>query len=171
MQAPLATRSSVRRTPSLRTLLPVAALALLGACADGTAPPTAAPDLVSAARSSADRGGRPATDGACVPDSKLIGRIALTTAYVPGTWWYITRRGMDAAGLTNYEATIERWFGREFADLPAAVEYLVDQTRPADVNGNGYVCAYETRGMRANYREPNVALIIFGVRDDDFAAR
>jgi hypothetical protein len=107
----------------------------------------------------------------CHPDSKLIGRIELSTADAPGTWWYITRRGFDAAGITDYQAFIESIFGQTFATLDDAIAFLVELVRPFDENGNGYVCAYETRGTRANYGLPNVSEYLFGTTDDDHRTR
>jgi hypothetical protein len=103
---------------------------------------------------------------ACNQDSKLIGLIELSTADVPGTWWYITRNGMDEAGITDYEAFIESVFGREFADLEEASAAIVDAVRPRDLNGNGSVCAYSIRGTRASSPLPDPTLYTFAVSDD-----
>jgi hypothetical protein len=157
-------------TPSVAaTWISIAALVLLGsACStEGPVGPTAVREpAASTARKSGATG-----DAACVSDPKLIGRIALSTADAPGTWWYLTREGMDAAGLTNYEATMEGWFGREFSSTAEAISYLVAQVLPADANGNGYVCAYALRGTRAHFGDPNFALTLFGVRDDKHAGK
>jgi hypothetical protein len=170
MHGPRATPSVAARTPSPVRWISVAGLALLiSACSgDGPASPAApeagAPATVSAARATSARG--PAT---CTPDPKLIGRIELSTADTPGTWWHLTREGMDAAGLTDYHATIEGWFGREFSSLQEAIDFLVAQVEQEDKNGNGYVCAYRVRGTRASLDDPDLALTYFKVRDDRHA--
>lgn len=102
----------------------------------------------------------------CTPDSKLIGLTALSTADEPGTWWYITREGLDAAGITDYKPFIEFALGQEFATLDDAIDFLVDAVRPLDVNGNGSVCAYEARGTRTSVGLPDPSLYTFAVRDD-----
>ena len=45
-----------------------------------------------------------APEPGCQNDSKSLGRIELSTADTPGTWWYLTRTGLDAAGVTDYLA-------------------------------------------------------------------
>jgi hypothetical protein len=107
----------------------------------------------------------------CHPDSKLVGRIELSTADVPGTWWYITRQGFDAAGITDYQGFIEMVFSQPFATLGDAIAHLVNAVRPFDENGNGYVCAYETRGTRANYGLLHVSEYLFGTTDDNHRTR
>jgi hypothetical protein len=76
---------------------------------------------------------------------------------------------MQDAGITDYKAAMEGWFGREFSSLAEAVSFLVAQVGPADANGNGYVCAYSVRGTRANIGDPNLAFYYFRVRDDKHA--
>jgi hypothetical protein len=125
--------------------------------------PDASPALW-AARGTRDRG-----PAACVSDSKLIGRILLSTAPVPGTWWYLTREGLKEAGITNYLAAIEEFFGRTFASEADAVEFLVAQLDALDANGNGYVCAYRLRGTKTSIGDPNFAYYLFQVRDDKHA--
>ena len=49
----------------------------------------------------------------CQNDSKSLGRIELSTADTPGTWWYLTRTGLDAAGVTDYLAAAEAAFGAD----------------------------------------------------------
>ncbi len=102
----------------------------------------------------------------CQNDSKLIGRIQLSTADTPGTWWHLTREGFDAAGITDYKAAIESIFGTPFPSLNAAVDALVDAVRALDKNGNEYVCASSLRGTREFLGDPNWALFFFGVLDD-----
>lgn len=106
---------------------------------------------------------------ACRPDDKLIGRIQLSTADSAGTWWHLTRSGMEAAGIVGDAAqlaTMQVWFGVGFNTLSEAVAHLVDQVRPVDVNGNGFVCAYSLRGTRTSLGDPNFAHYLFGVQDD-----
>ena len=107
-----------------------------------------------------------APDPGCQSDSKLVGRILLSTADVPGTWWHLTREGFDDAGITDYEAAIEQAFGTTFATLDDAVEALVDAVRSLDRNGNDYVCASSLRGRRAFLGDPNYAEYYFGTQDD-----
>jgi hypothetical protein len=105
----------------------------------------------------------------CPADSKLIGLIELSTVDAPGTWWNLTRSGMVAAGIDDESeqlATMQVWFGVGFNTLPEAVAYLVDQVRPIDANGNGYVCAYSLRGTRTGWGDPNFAHYLFKVDDD-----
>jgi hypothetical protein len=102
----------------------------------------------------------------CTPDSKLIGLTTLSTADEPGTWWYITREGLDAAGITDYLAFMESVFGRDFDSLDEAIAFVVDAIRPLDVNANGVVCAYESRGTRTSLGLPDVSRYTFTVLDD-----
>jgi hypothetical protein len=159
-------RNTISRPGATRriALLLIAATSL-GACAVDT--PTA-PMLAPALHLATAAGqGEPG----CHPDSKLIGRIELSTNDAPGTWWYITRQGFDASGVTDYRAFIESLFGQAFATLDDAISFLVNQVRPLDENGNGYVCAYSTRGTRANYGQPGVTNFLFSTTDDDHPAR
>ena len=109
---------------------------------------------------------------ACSPSNTLIGRILLSTedsSPTQITWWGLTRSGMEAAGIDTDAkklATMQVWFGVGFNTLPEAVAYLVDQVKPRDVNGNGYVCAYSLRGTRTGWGDPNFAHYLFGVDDD-----
>lgn len=122
---------------------------------------TAAFALLAAGTASADP-----VQGDCQNDSKLIGPILLSTEDVPGTWWYLTREGLDAAGVSDYEAFIESLFGTDFADLEEAVMALVDNVRWADKNGNDYVCTSSLRGTRAFIGDPDYAYYYFSVTDD-----
>lgn len=150
---------------SRRIVLSLLSATTLGACAaDRPMAPALQPAVHLAAVSGSDAWG-------CHPDSKLIGRIELSTADVPGTWWYITRQGFDAAGITDYKGLIESAFGQTFATLDEAIAHLVGAVMPLDENGNGYVCAYETRGTRANYGLIGVSHYIFATTDDDHRAR
>lgn len=156
-----------------RSMVAFTSAVILSACAQDIAAPSsaAAPTLASnsstntTAPSAVKGGGGPTV---CKPDAKLIGRIALSTADEPGTWWYLTREGLDKAGLTDYKATIEGWFGKTFATLDLAVAYLVDQVRPVDENLNSFVCAYVIRGTRTNIGDPFFTLTAFTTRDDSF---
>jgi hypothetical protein len=103
-----------------------------------------------------------------VPSANLIGRILLSTDDTPGTWWHLTRTGIDDAGLPGgYEAVIEGWFGQPFADEKAAVAFLVAQVKASDLNDNGYVCAYRLPGTRTSLGDPLFSHYYFSVRDDD----
>jgi hypothetical protein len=107
-------------------------------------------------------------DDGCRNDSKLIGRIELSTAEGPDTWWGLTRDGMLARGIAeeDFEAQIEEWFGQTFSSLDQAITALVDAVRPFDKNGNNYVCASTVRGTRAFLDDPLYTLIYFRVVDD-----
>jgi hypothetical protein len=101
---------------------------------------------------------------ACMPDAKLIGRFAASTADAPGTWWRLTKDRFDALGVTDYKAALESFYGRSFTTLDAAIQFLIDGVASWDANGNGYVCAFEVRGTRA-YLGIN-ALYLLGIADD-----
>ena len=137
----------------------IAAVAL-SACAQEPSAPVTAP--IAASVTSRDR------EATCVRDSKLIGRVSLTTGDGSAEWWGLTKAGFVAAGIqpAAYRSTIEGFFGRSFASLDDAVAYLVAQVEPADSNGNGFVCAYSIRGTRANTGDPNYTSYTFTVRDD-----
>lgn len=157
--------SHPRTTVARRTALLLLTVTAVAACsADTPTAPALAPAAQLTQATAIDVPG-------CHPDSKLIGRVELSTADVPGTWWYITREGFDASGITDYRAFMERAFGRTFTTFDEAVTHLVNAVVPYDVNGNGYVCAYGTRGTRTNYGLPEVSNYIFGVTDDDHRAR
>jgi hypothetical protein len=99
-----------------------------------------------------------------MPDSKLIGRFAASTADVPGTWWRLTKDRFDALGVTDYKAALEGFYGQSFSSLDAAIQFLIDGVASWDANGNGYVCAFEVRGTRAYLGEN--ALYLLGIADD-----
>ena len=103
MHDPIATSPVASGAPSLGTLIAVAGLVLLSsACAgDGPVSPPAALAALPSAMVSTSQAASATGPAACVPDPKLIGRIALSTADEPGTWWHLTREGMDAAGLKH----------------------------------------------------------------------
>jgi hypothetical protein len=101
---------------------------------------------------------------ACMPDDKLIGRVAASTADTPGTWWRLTKDRFDALGVTDYKGVLEGFYGQSFPTLDAAIQYLIDLVATWDANGNGYVCAFEVRGTRA-YLGENAAYL-FGIADD-----
>jgi hypothetical protein len=106
---------------------------------------------------------------ACKPDDKFIGRIEISTADREGTWWHLTRTGMEAAGISgdaNQLATMQVWFGIGFNTLAEAVKHLVAQVVPADANQNGFVCAYSIRGTRTSWKDPAYAYYTFRVWDD-----
>lgn len=148
-----------------RVVLALLAATTLGACAaDAPTEPALSP---TAHVTPVD----PIVSLGCHPDVKFIGRIELSTADLPGTWWYITREGFDAAGITDYQGFMSSVFGLPFATLDEAITYLVDAVKPLDRNGNAFVCAYEVRGELRNYGTPEVNKYIFSTTDDDHRTR
>ena len=147
---------------SLARNISLGALLTMGiACAEAN--PTAPGNVVRlpATAAATSSGGGPQS---CLPDSKLIGRFAASTADVSGTWWRLTKDRFDAAGVTDYKAALESFYGQNFATLGAAIQFLIDGVASWDANGNGYVCAFEVRGTRAGLG-PNAAFLI-GIADD-----
>ena len=149
------------RSPFHRVAL-LGAAALLVACAqtDATAPTRRiAPEAASAS-------GAPVANGAhdCTPDSKLIGRFRASTAVASDTWWGLSKARFDAAGVTNYKAALESFYGQTFASEAAAIQFLIDGVKSWDANNNGYVCAFEIRGTRAYFGD-NAAFLL-GIDDD-----
>jgi hypothetical protein len=102
-----------------------------------------------------------------MPDAKLLGRFAASTADVPGTWWRLTKDRFDALGVTDYKAALEGFYGQSFNTLTDAVQFLIDGVESWDANGNGYVCAFEVRGTRASLGE--YAAFLLGIADDKHA--
>lgn len=153
-----------------RTCVGLALVAVLvsAACAD---PTLTAPARRDGARNVTltSRDAHAAAAPACRPDAKLIGRIALSTRDEAGTWWYLTRSGLDASGVTDYRAAISEEFGMAFATLDDAVAHLVEAVRSLDANQNGFVCAYEGRGTPGRSVGPDYWLTHFLVRDDKHA--
>ncbi len=141
----------------------VAAMAIACAQADPVAPPGQAtrPIAVVTTASATANGRGPQ---ACMPDAKLIGRFAASTADVPGTWWRLTKDRFDAAGVTDYRLALEGFFGQSFNTLPDAIQFLINGVATWDANANGYVCAFEVRGTRA-YLGVN-AVFLLGIADD-----
>ena len=74
---------------------------------------------------------------ACVPDAKLIRRVAASTEDVPGTWWRLTKDRFDEVGVTDYKAALEAFYGQSFDTLDDAISYLIDLVAAYDTNGNG----------------------------------
>jgi hypothetical protein len=143
-----------------RTLSLLVAAMLLTACAvESNSPvePTITASVATTVR-----------DPACVQSSRLIGRISLTTGEGPLEWWGITRRGFIAAGLdpSEFQAKIEGELNREFATLDEAIAALVAQVVPLDGNTNGFVCAYQLRGTKTGFGDPNYTDYFFRVLDD-----
>jgi hypothetical protein len=100
----------------------------------------------------------------CTPDDKLIGRMAVSTADVPGTWWRLTKDRFDALGVTDYKAALEGFYGQTFNSLDDAINFLIAGVASYDANGNGYVCAFEERGTRAHLGVNTYYLL--GIADD-----
>jgi hypothetical protein len=149
----------------LRSAGSCAAILLLASCAGG-GPTSAERDEITAPVSGVALAQVGNTPG-CRPDDKLLGRFLLSTADGPFTWWGLTKRGFDAAGLTDYKATIEAGFGQSFPSEADAIAALVEAARPVDVNGNNYICAYNLRGTRAFIGDPNYAYYFFLTYDDN----
>ena len=154
---------TARRHASLAARITVVSSLVFGLAACAVESPTAPPAATRAAVAAVANGVGPK---ACNEDSKLIGLIELSNADVPGTWWYITRKGMDEAGITDYLTFINSVFGSEFADLEEASAAIVDAVRLRDLNGNGLVCAYSIRGTRASSPLPDPTRYTFAVSDD-----
>lgn len=107
--------------------------------------------------------------GDCNNDTKSLGSVLLSNEDAPGTWWYITRVGMEAAGLTTQaqqQAVIEAAFGQTFATFEEATAAVVAAV-PGDRNGNGYVCASaNTQKGDGNITLPGWQSYFFKVTDD-----
>jgi len=137
----------------------LATMAVACAQTDATAPRYIAPPAANAS-------GAPVANGAhaCTPDSKLIGRFRVSTADASDTWWGLSKARFDDAGVTDYKAALESFYGQTFASEAAAIQFLIDGVRSYDANGNGYVCAFEIRGTRAYFGD-NAAFLL-GIEDD-----
>lgn len=138
-------------------VLGTALFALVG-CADVPVAPSMAP-VMSKSTTANQQGPQ-----SCMPDAKLIGRFAVSTADVPGTWWRLSKDRFDALNVTDYKAALEGFFGQNFNTLADAVQYLIDGVATWDANGNGYVCAFEVNGTRAHLGVNSLFLI--GIADD-----
>ncbi len=162
--------SPANRRLSLLSRLSLSALMILAAACAGegaTAPQDDAPAVLTGLASGVK------DSPMCRPGDRFLGRILISTEDVPGTWWYLTRTGFDAAGVTDYKAKIESFFGTTFQTLDDAVAYLVANVAELDarLNNNGYVCAYEFRGTRAWREDPDFNFYTFLVYDDVFMSR
>ena len=148
-----------------RTVLGVASIVAIG-CTESVPSAPTDPARNDAARIAAT--GVTSANGAgpqaCVPDAKLIRRVAASTEDVPGTWWRLTKDRFDELGVTDYKGTLEGFYGQSFATLDDAIGYLVDLVAAFDTNGNGYVCAYEVRGTHAWLG--TAVLYLFRIDDD-----
>jgi hypothetical protein len=162
----------MRRTVPQSPLFAGSRIALLGviatiavACAqtDATAPTRRiAPPVANAS-------GTPVANGAhtCTPDSKLIGLFRASTDDASDTWWGLSKKRFHDAGITDYKAALESFYGQTFASEAAAIQFLIDGVKSFDANGNGYVCAFEIRGTRAYFGD-NAAFLL-GIEDDKHA--
>lgn len=107
--------------------------------------------------------------GDCNNDSKSLGSVLLSNEDVQGTWWYITREGMEAAGITTQaeqQAIIEAAFGQTFATFQEATAAVVAGV-PGDKNNNGYVCASATpQKGDGNITLPGWQNYFFKITDD-----
>src|SRR4051812_2949210 len=84
------------------TFLGAVALALAAIGCSGSTNPVAP----SGANAQAALTGTRATaaagpQGDCPNDSKLLGLFEVSTDYRPGTWWYLSRNDLVAAGFTT----------------------------------------------------------------------
>ena len=143
-------------------LVAIATIAIACAQADPTGPAqrAALPAAITGGLAM-DKGQGPQ---ACLPDAKLIGRFAASTADEPGTWWRLTKDRFDALGVTDYKGALEGFYGQSFNTLADAIQFLIDGVVSWDANGNGYVCAFEVRGTRAHLGVNSAFLI--GIADD-----
>ena len=151
---------SLLSTGTHMVLVGVIVLAVACAQTDATSPiRRIAPDVAVAS-------GTPVANGAhtCTPDSKLIGRFRASTEDAPDTWWGLSKARFDAAGISDYKAALESFYGQTFASEAAAIQFLIDGVKSWDANNNGYVCAFEIRGTRAYFGDN--ATFLLGIEDD-----
>jgi len=144
------------------TLAAVTTMTIACAQPDPMGPARHAPLAVAATASEATANSQ--GPQACMPDTKLIGRFAASTADVPGTWWRLSKDRFDELGVTDYKAALEGFYGQTFPTLADAIQFLIDGVASWDANGNGYVCAYEVRGTRAHLGIN--AFFLLGIADD-----
>jgi hypothetical protein len=107
----------------------------------------------------------------CAGDDKLIGRVALSSEPSSSTLWTLTRaelkqRGIDVDDPEAVLEVVNAWLGTEFTRLQPAIDALVESTRAFDLNGNGFVCAYDVRSARRNSGDPFTRHYALGVSDD-----
>lgn len=125
--------------------------------------------LLSALVMSAPAQAKPVA-GDCSNDVKGVGPTLLSTDDAKGTWWRLTREGLEAAGIVGdaaQEALIETVFGVEFGSLAEAVDVLVGAVESLDKNGNGYVCPSRIRGTIGNVTlDEGWQNYFFSVHDD-----
>lgn len=109
--------------------------------------------------------------GRCPSDSKLLnGGPTAVQGDTPGTWWGLVTDGLNAAGFTTDEeklAYLNTLFGTDFTTLDEMKTYNLGLVSAGyDLNGNGYVCAFELRGTRAYSGDPLIDITTFGISDD-----
>ena len=109
--------------------------------------------------------------GDCPNDSKLLnGGPTAVEGDEPGTWWALVLNGLNAAGFsTDVEklSYLNGLFGTDFTTLDEMKEYNLGLVSAGyDLNGNGYVCAFELRGTRAYAGDPLINTTTFGISDD-----
>ena len=114
--------------------------------------------------------------GTCPNDSKLLnGGPTKIFGEGPGTWWGLVINGLLAAGFVDEDDQIDylnQIFNTSFDTLEELKAYnlqLVEDTW--DENHNGYVCAFQLRGIRAHFDNPYVDLTFFGITDDKVAKK
>ena len=91
--------------------------------------------------------------GRCSNDSKLLnGGPTLVYGEGPGTWWGLIIDGLNAAGFETDEEKIgylNQVFATDFDSLAQLKIYNLNLVAENwDRNQNGWVCAYELRGLR-----------------------
>jgi len=109
--------------------------------------------------------------GRCTNDSKLLNDgPTLVYGEGPGTWWGLVTAGLDAAGFSSDQEKIDylnHIFNTDFDNLSDLKTWNLDLVSASwDLNGNGWVCAYELRGTRAHFDDPFLNLTFFGISDD-----
>ena len=118
---------------------------------------------------------RAAGPGDCPNDSKLLnGGPTLVFGDGAGTWWGLIQDGFKAAGLDTVQEQIDYLnglFGTNYNDLNSLKELNLRQVNTWDENGNGYVCAFDLRGRRANLRDPYSQDTFLGIADDKLAKK
>jgi len=118
---------------------------------------------------------RAAGPGDCPNDSKLLnGGPTRVFGDAAGTWWALIQVGFKAAGLDTVQEQIDYLnglFGTNYSDINLLKDFNLQQVSTWDENGNGYVCAFDLRGRRANLRDPYSQYTFLGIADDKIAKK
>ena len=109
--------------------------------------------------------------GRCPSDSKLLnGGPTAVFGEGSGTFWGLVVNGLNAAGFaTDAEklAYLNTVFGTDFGTLAEVKAFNLQLLSDTwDINQNGFVCAFELRGVRAYFGDSLLNLTTFGVSDD-----